>query len=59
MTTTTMNNIISMRLQKAIMNPFDGDGVFMHVCAIMPYSTFHNIEKEQWEKRDYWNQFIT
>lgn len=59
MTTITMENMINMRLKKATNNPFNGDGVFMHVCAIMPHSTFHDIKTEQLEKCDYWDQFIT
>lgn len=57
MTTTTMTDVIQMRLTKAIDNPFNGDGVFMHVSAIIPVSTLIDVKNQQWEKCSYWRKF--
>lgn len=56
-TMTTMKKQIAKRLEKASEDPCDG--VFMHVCAILPNSTFHDIKNGRWEKCSYRHEFIT
>lgn len=57
MTTTTMGDVIQMRLAKAEKNPFGGDGVFMHVSAIIPVATLTDVKNQQWEKCSCWHKF--
>lgn len=57
MTTTSMDQIIQIRLAKAKNNSLGGDGVFMHACAIIPVSTLTDVKSQQFEKRNYWHKF--
>ena len=52
-----MESAIEKRLKKAEKSPFDGENVFMHVSAIIPSRTLHNVETQSWPKRNYWGKF--
>ena len=51
----TMNEVI----QKRLSNACPEDKYFMHVCAIIPYTTSHDIKNSRWEKCGYWDELIT
>jgi hypothetical protein len=59
MTSITIDNMIKQRLKKANCSLFNGEDIFMHVCAIIPSRTLSDVKNQQYPKRNYWDELIT